>query len=684
MAKKASGSKQTGRSRSRANPTATPRQTAEQRSAAAPSPLPADSAPPAHASFDVIKLGSRSFNAKTTTLGERKLDILPDLPDIRDRIYAPHLRPLQNAIYPRIAFPVRDQGADSSCTGYSLAHVIDYLRFRDSVPERPQRVSARMLYEMAKRNDEWEGSAYQGSSLRGAIKGLFRNGVCSETTAPDGAQETPWALTYDMAKEARDTRLGAYFRLQPDISDYHCALNDVGVIYASAQIHSHWQTLQDGQRIEPGGTPAGGHAFAIVGYDAEGFWVLNSWGPEWGQNGVAHWHYTDWAATIMDAWVLQLGVTAPAAFRAIPGATIANTAEGLFSRDPERSDIIGHFINIDDGRLVTDGKYGSPTSTEMQETVERLTLPSANNGQGYDHLVIYAHGGLNSLVDEAKRIATWTRHNIFARNKLYNFHLMWGSGLIDEVFGKISQSHVAGKVAGGLFDWLFEAGPGKEIGSHAWRNMKQDAAVSFDSSVDYDGGFRGLNPLLGGLDAAKDHRPVLHLVGHSAGAIMLGRLLAALGRFKIKNLKLGSIHLMAPACTVDFFNQHYAPYLTGKGALPLQDKLYLYALTDAQELADTVSTNIPVLPSYSRSLLYLVSRGFEDPVPMPIAGMAKYHGGLPSSAKLKISYSGAGGDSQSTSHGGFDNDAATLTTIMNRIAGKPVPLPPRPNELTGY
>ena len=684
MARKASGSKQTGRSRPRSKAPAVPRQSAEQRSAAAPSPLPADAAPDTRAGFGVIQLGGRSFTAKTTTLGERKLDILPDLPDIRDRIYAPHLRPLQSAIYPRIAFSVRDQGADSSCTGYSLAHVIDYLRFRDSVPERPQRVSARMLYEMAKRNDEWEGSAYQGSSLRGAIKGLFRNGVCSETTAPDGAQETPWALTYDMAKEARDTRLGAYFRLQPDISDYHCALNDVGVIYASAQIHSHWQTLQDGQRIEPGGTPAGGHAFAIVGYDAEGFWVLNSWGPEWGQNGVAHWHYSDWAATIMDAWVLQLGVPAPAAFRAIPGASIASTAEGLFSRDPERSDIIGHFINIDDGRLVTDGKYGSPTSTEMQETVERLTLPSANSGQGYDHLVIYAHGGLNSLVDEAKRIAAWTRHNIFARNKLYNFHLMWGSGLIDEVFGKISQSHVAGRVAGGLFDWLFEAGPGKEIGSHAWRNMKQDAAVSFDSSVDYDGGFRGLLPLLAGLDAAKDHRPVLHLVGHSAGAIMHGRLLAALGRFKIKNLKLGSIHLMAPACTVDFFNQHYAPYLTGKGALPLQDKLYLYALTDAQELADKVSTNIPVLPSYSHSLLYLVSRGFEDPVPMPIAGMAKYHGGLPSSAKLKISYSGVGGDSQSTSHGGFDNDAATLTTIMNRIAGKPVPLPPKPDELTGY
>ena len=66
-----------------------------------------------------------------------------------------------------------------------------------------------------------------------------------------------WALTYEMAKEARETRLGAYFRLQPDISDYHAALNEVGVIYVSAQIHSNWENPKDGL-IEPGGKPAGG------------------------------------------------------------------------------------------------------------------------------------------------------------------------------------------------------------------------------------------------------------------------------------------------------------------------------------------------------------------------------------------------------------------------------------------
>ena len=356
-----------------------PRTTAEARAihASDMSSVPADATTVPDVGRDSIRVGNRVFVGKSSVLGKRKIDILPDMPDTRDRVYIPHLRALHPAIYPRIAFKVRDQGEDSSCTGFSLAHVVDFLRFREVGGDNPQRVSARMLYEMAKRNDEWAGSAYEGSSIRGAIKGLFRNGVCSEVTAPDTPGTKDWALTYLMAKEARETRLGAYLRLEPDISDYHAALNETGVIYASAQIHSNWDDLK-GNHIEPGGKPVGGHAFAIVGYDDKGFWILNSWGPKWGADGIAHWAYRDWAATIMDGWVLQLGVRAPEAFGAVPRAT-PSSATGLFGfGDPSRADIIGHFINIDDGRLVTDGKYGSPNAKEMQETVDRIASSDAN------------------------------------------------------------------------------------------------------------------------------------------------------------------------------------------------------------------------------------------------------------------------------------------------------------------
>ena len=66
----------------------------------------------------------------------------------------------------------------------------------------------------------------------------------------------------------------------------------------------------------------------------------------------------------------------------------------------------------------------------MAETVKRIADPKSNEGQGYQHLVIYAHGGLNSTSDEANRIATWKRNAVFSRNGIYNFHLMWNTEAI--------------------------------------------------------------------------------------------------------------------------------------------------------------------------------------------------------------------------------------------------------------
>ncbi|WP_139108233.1 MULTISPECIES: C1 family peptidase [unclassified Ensifer] len=624
-----------------------------------------------------IRIGNRTFKLEEAKFAGRTLNVLPDLPDIRDRYYNPNLRALPGSVYPSIAFPVRDQGASSACTGFALAHVIDILTHREVLAAQPTRVSAGMLYEMAKRNDEWAGTAYEGSSPRGALSGFYRNGVCRQAVSPD-ITAGEWILTYEINKDARENRLGAYYRLHPDLSDYHAALNEVGAIYASAQIHENWKEPKDGQ-IVPGGDPIGGHAFAIVGYDAEGFWILNSWGRGWSKDGVAHWRYEDWAATLMDAWVLQLGVRAPTAFSAVPrGAPSSATAPQTRSA-PNRSDIVGHFINIDDGRYVTNGRYASPTQTEMQESVKRLTNSQANDGAGFGHLVIYAHGGLNSLDDEASRIATWKRNDIFGRNGIYNFHLMWGSGLLDEAFGPLSQSQ-AGRATGWIGDLLFETGLGKALGSRAWRNMKQDANAAFDRHGPYNGGTFGLRPLVEGLSKAKK-RPKIHLVGHSAGSIVLGELLANLDQFGSQNLDIESIHLMAPACTTAFFKARYEPFLSGGGTWKLNGKIHLYQMSDALEQADKVG--VAGLPGYGRSLLYLVSRAYEDAANTPLAGMEIFSGNLSPSAALAIDRS-ISKATASTTHGGFDNDPVTMSTIMERILGHKPPKPPTAEEMVGY
>ena len=202
--------------------------------------------------------------------------------------------------------------------------------------------------------------------------------------------------------------------------------------------------------------------------------------------------------------------------------------QGLFGfNEPTRGDIVGHYVNIDEG-----------SSSRRVSTVRRRNRNAgnrrapgraeANDNLGYEHLIIYSHGGLNPLGAEAQRIATWKRNNIYGRNRIYNFHLMWGSGFLDEAFGQLSRSPAVGRTGGAMSDWFFEAGIGKQTGSYAWRNMKQDALMSFSRRSEYDGGFKGLSPLLSGLDKAP-RRPKLHLVGHSAGANVLGYLLSELG-----------------------------------------------------------------------------------------------------------------------------------------------------------
>ncbi|MDU0919638.1 C1 family peptidase [Raoultella ornithinolytica] len=629
---------------------------------------------------NTVSIGGRNYltQLKPGSKNPRVLDILPDQPDIRDTLFQPNLRVLRPEIKPTLSFTIRDQGRNNSCVGFALGHYIDILMSANNDLIN-NRVSARMLYEMAKANDEWAESPHEGSSLRGGLKGFYRNGVCKESSAP--ANKKSWTLTYELAKEAREIRLGAYYRLLPELSHYHAALNDIGAIYISAQIHSNWYVVKNGSII-PGGEPFGGHAFVIVGYDKTGFLILNTWGEEWGDKGIAHWDYKDWADTVMDAWVLQLGVNAPSAFDAIP-RMFTNAPSGLFGlSSPTRDEILGHFINIDDGKLKTTGKYFSPVGLEIEETAKRLLSPTSNKGDGFDHLVIYAHGGLNSEEAEAKRIAKWKRSGIFDGNGIYNFHLMWASDFIGEVFGGIS---AASDIAGVSFsdDFMYETGPVKAAGSRAWRNMKGDAQAAFSGDPDYDGGYRGLLPLLKKLDQARVKKIKIHLVGHSAGSIVLGRLLTTFGRFELNTLCIESIHLMAPACTVDFFNEHYQPLLTDKGSIKLNDKIYLYMMQDDLEYKDIVGLPSVPWPKYRHSLLYLVSRAFEERKNMPLAGMEIYKSGMPKGNNLII-YHSQSNETKSTSHGGFDNDLSTMTTILKCIKGGALSHPPREDDMTGY
>lgn len=174
-------------------------------------------------------MAKKVYRKFTAADAQRVLNVEGDAPDIRDRMYDPALVELKPEIDNREPGLVLDQGREGACTGFGLAAVINLLNLRRRT--KYFRASVRMLYEMAKKHDEWPGENYDGSSCRGAIRGWNNMGVCGEKNWPYGAVHgggSDLRLTIDRARNARGNTLGAYYRLRPVVTDYHAAINETG------------------------------------------------------------------------------------------------------------------------------------------------------------------------------------------------------------------------------------------------------------------------------------------------------------------------------------------------------------------------------------------------------------------------------------------------------------------------
>ncbi len=582
------------------------------------------------------------------------VNAIADSPDIRDWIYQPALIQLKATLPPPRDLIILNQGTEGACTGFGLAGAINLLNAKRN---NQVRVSPRMLYEMARKFDEWEGEAYSGSSCRGAIKGWASMGVCEEFCWPY-KPSMPGSLNLAAAKNARSNTIGAYYRMTPRIADFHAALNETGTIFCSANVHAGWSQNQ----VRSGEIPlfqerTGGHAFTLVGYNEKGFWVQNSWGERWASAGIALWSYEDWERNLVDAWVFRLALPTPQ----IKGRSYTASAkvEGNLKDvviGPSRGEIQGHFVHIDDGRFHDSGRYFSNLE-DVQETAANLT-----GNEKYQHLLFYAHGGLNSPKASANRIKDMAP--VFKENGVYSYHWMYDTGILEELKDLIFRRDqvLDGRVGGvvDIWDKLLEKGarvPGRAF----WREMKSGAKRGFE---DDRAGVQVLQAFIKALQ--KTEKRQLHLVGHSTGAIVHAYLLQALGKI-LPEFRVASVHILAPAATLDLYRRLYEPLLK-PGPFGI-DRMYIYHLSDELELNDSVGP-------YRKSLLYFVSRSFEEELPAKILGLEnvlkKELKPKPADLKLIVSKGGAKKNPQSASqtHGGFDNDHYTMNTILADVLGR--------------
>ncbi|MBQ5949918.1 C1 family peptidase [Massilia sp. ST3] len=623
-----------------------------------------------------------------------------DTLDFRDRMYEPTLIEVPSTIplaqYLAYKVPVLDQGQEGACTGFGLATVANCLLMRRKQKPDKTQVSARMFYELARRYDEWPGEDYEGSSARGAMKGWHKHGVCSWDDWPYKVPPGDHGFTDARMCAARTRPLGSYFRVNhKDLISMHAAIAEVGVLYATCAVHTGWQEVGADGIIHQSDSMIGGHAFAIVAYDRDGLWIQNSWGDDWGKEGMCHLSYDDWLANGTDVWVARLGapvnIGKPLSFATAHASTSGHSVAYAYAN------LRPHIISVgNDGRLQPGGDYG--TSEREVKAIFEADLEPQVKAKKISRLVLYAHGGLVGEDAAVQRVAEYRASLLDAG--AYPLAFIWHSdywttitNILQDAVRRRRPEGVLDKAKDFMLDRLDDGlEPVARLlsGKAAWDEMKENALRASAAGGAADVVVKYLAKLM------SDHPQLeVHLVGHSAGSIFLAplaQLLATEGEIEKgpiagrtgANLPVASLTLWAPACTVDLFNACYRP-LIDAGAIARSAMFYL---TDKAEQDDNCAR------IYNKSLLYLVSHAFEarPRIPVvfdegiPILGMertlksdqdlAKWIGGgkmdlVPSPNDVAVGTQAA---ARATHHGDFDDDIATVSATFLRIlasAGKP-------------
>lgn len=342
-------------------------------------------------------------------------------------------------------------------------------------------------------------------------------------------------------------------------------------------------------------------------------------------------------------------------------AHVVYTADGKLadSSTPDPQDLDAYRTTAEDVKAIVYTHLDAFVRAQQEKNPQRGPVP----------VLIWAHGGLTTKEQgmlTAHRQAGW-----WLKNGVYPIHAVWESG-----FWSTLEDVIGGKQAGqrgftDVTDIAVEAAARLLGGRKFWDDMKVDAAAASLGPLDGHGPGGGF-VLAAALRDYLQKNPksiALHAAGHSAGSIYHSAFVPLLFDGDDAVEKVETVTFLAPAVRVDTFEQKLLP-LARRGGI---EDLSIFTMDKDHEKRDNTGG------VYRKSLLWLVSRSFEVEKEAKILGLEEHLSKAgPTMAYLRQKgerlvlgpvADGKRTSSKATSHGDFDNDADTMTSLARRVVG---------------
>ncbi len=206
---------------------------------------------------------------------------------------------------------INSQENTGSCVGWATADgVVRWHMTKAGKISQTTLLSPRHIWMASKETDTIttrpesfiEGA---GTTLKAAVDVARKHGVALMDDLPFHIQTKMYTGNENaFYVSCAQRKISAYFNLHRNLSSWKTWLAGTGPILAAFNVDSSWDNaaLNNGNidTFHPD-TVRGGHAICIVGYRADGrFIVRNSWGTTWGVNGFGYLHPDYIAAAFYD------------------------------------------------------------------------------------------------------------------------------------------------------------------------------------------------------------------------------------------------------------------------------------------------------------------------------------------------------------------------------------------------